>query len=425
MSKESDSEKAARESPGALQRSPSNTIHDFTSLRLIENPHPAYQQLRRDMPVCWDAKWSGWLITRYEDVHSLLRHKMLSSNWLDALLGQLSPEEETAALSLRAILTGRLLFVDHESHRRVRNLMQLAFTPKRVQMMETFIQKTIDDMLDRALSAGEMDLIRDFALPFPSHVITAILGLPPEDCDRFKAWTDDIYAFIGATRESASRRAQRATRSAEQLKAYLSDLFDKIRRQPRDDLISAMIQAEEQGERLTETELFSNVVGMINASHETTTSLIGNTTFRLLQSPGLWQRLAAEPELVPNAVEEGLRYESPIQVVGRLAVVDIKIGEVAIRRGDRVILVLAAANRDPAVFRDPDRFDVTRSEIKHLAFGGGPHYCLGAPLGRLEGNMAIATLCRRLPRLCLTTNEASWNPHLVFRGLSRLPVKFA
>jgi cytochrome P450 len=205
-----------------------------------------------------------------------------------------------------------------------------------------------------------------------------------------------------------------------QLRSHLALLFAAARRQPREDLLSAMVAAEGEGTRLSETELFSNVVGMINAAHETTANLIGNTVLNLLRNPDQWQKLQREPSMCENTIEEGLRYDAPIQMLGRRTIADVELHGVTIPKGQQVALILGAANRDPDQFTDPNRFDITRSDIKHVAFGGGPHFCLGAALGRLEGQMALATLVKRFPSLRLTDKPIAWRPYPVFRGLRGL-----
>ena len=326
---------------------------------------------------------------------------------------------------MREILTNRLVFTDRPVHSRLRSLMQLAFTPRRVELMRPVIQAALDELLARIRPGGRMDLIADVAEPLPSLAISAMLGLPPQDRQRFKAWTDDIYAFLGFGAVPVAEQARLASVSAGQIRAYLSELFAARRRQPHDDLLSALLAAEEQGVRLSETELFSNVVGLVNASHETTTNLIGNTVLTLLRHPDQWQKLLADPKLVPGAVEEGLRYESPVQMIGRGAIDDVVVGGITVARGEHVMVLVGAANRDPQVFPDPDRFDVTRTNIDHLAFAAGPHFCLGAALARLLGQVAIGTLCRDLPGLRLVDARATWRPYPVFRGLRSLPVTFS
>jgi cytochrome P450 len=298
--------------------------------------------------------------------------------------------------------------------------MQLAFTPRRVELMRQVIQSYLDELMAQAQAKGSVELISEVADPLPAHVIASMLGLPSEDHHRFKAWTDEIYSFMGVSAEPLSERARRATAAATQLREYLAALFAQIRTRPRDDLLSGMVAAEEQGEKLSQTELFSNVVGMINAAHETTTNLIGNTVFNLLRNPDQWQALVAEPGLAESAVEEGLRYDSPIQMVARRTLEDIEVAGITIPAGQPVALGLAAANRDESQFPDPDRFDIRRTDNKHLAFGGGQHFCLGAALGRLEGQIALAAISRKWPKLSLADTQVSWRPYPVFRGLRAL-----
>jgi pimeloyl-[acyl-carrier protein] synthase len=405
------------------ERRPVNTA-DLISPRFIADPYSAYAALRTKLPVCWDEKQQFWVISRYEDIHPLLRDKRWSSDQLDDLMRRLPGPEQTDAAALREILTGRLVLCDSPAHHRIRGLMQLAFTPRRVESMRSAIAAIADELIDDMLERGRADLISDYADPLPARVIAAMLGLPADDRHQFKSWTDDIYGFIGFSAEPVGVRALRGTASARQLRGYLASLFAAIRANPRDDLLSAMISAEEQGDRLSQAELFSNVVGLINASHETTTNLIGNTVLALLRHSEQWQRVLAEPALAAGAVEEGLRYDSPVQMLLRRAVEDVRVGDVMIPRGDRALLLLGSANRDPVVYDNPDRFDLTRDGVKHVAFGGGPHYCLGAALGRLEGQMALAAICRRLPSLRLASSRAEWRPLPVFRGLRALPVEF-
>jgi cytochrome P450 len=397
---------------------------DLTSAEFIADPYPTYRQIRRELPVCWDETLRAWVVSPYADAHAALRDRRWSANRLDGLMGRLTPEQQAEAAPLREILTNRLVFTDDDAHQRLRGLMQLAFTPRRVEMMRPAIRALADGLLEARRGAGRIDLIADFADPLSSQVIAALLGLPPEDQPRFKAWTEDIYAFLGVSAVPVGERAQRATASARELRAYLGDLFAALRRRPRDDLLSALVAAEERGERLAEQELFSNVLGLINASHETTTNLIGNTVLTLLRRPEWWRRLTEEPALVPGVIEEGLRYESPVQMLGRQGAEDMPLGGVTVARGERLVVLLGAANRDPEVFPDPDRFDPTRPDNKHLAFAGGPHYCLGAALGRLEGQLALEAVSRRLPQLRLAPDAVRWRPYPVFRGLLALPVEF-
>src|SRR6185369_510214 len=241
--------------------------YDLTSPTFLADPYAVYEQLRRELPVCWDERLGFWLVSRYADVFAALRDHRLSSAQLAEVMGRLPEGEREEARPLRDILTNRLLLTDDPDHRRIRMLMQLAFTPRQVERMREEIQLTIDELLEPCQGSGGLDLIADFADPLPAHVIAAMLGIPARDRQLFKKWTDDIYAFMGVSAEPISARARRATESAMQLRSHLALLFAAARRQPREDLLSAMVAAEGEGTRLSETEQFSNVVGMINAAH--------------------------------------------------------------------------------------------------------------------------------------------------------------
>jgi cytochrome P450 len=269
-----------------------------------------------------------------------------------------------------------------------------------------------------------MDVISDLANPLRTHIIAGVLGLPEEDRATFEGWTEDIYAFVGMSPQPIEERARRATARVPQIRAYLADHCAAIARQPGDTLLGALLAAEHQGERLSEAELINNVVGLINASHETTSNMIGNTVLTLLRNPDQWRILVADPGRVPNAIGEGLRYESPVQMISRHAREDIPVGGATVHRGETMVILLGSANRDAQAVADPDRFDVTRTAIEHLAFAAGPHHCLGAALARLTGQLTIATLCGELPRLRLVAGEPAWAPYPVFRGLRALAVEF-
>ncbi|HZN34563.1 MAG TPA: cytochrome P450 [Pirellulaceae bacterium] len=396
---------------------------DLTSAEFIRDPYSAYATLRQGTPVCWDERLSYWLVTRYADVFALLRDHRVSSNSLGDWIGRVPAEQQAAVQPLKEILTNRIVLTDSPDHRRIRGLMQLAFTPRRVELMRREIESYLNHLLGKAEAAGRVELVSQVADPLPAHVIASMLGLPQEDHHRFKQWTDEIYLFMGASAVPLAERARRGTAAAVQLREYLTALFAQIRAKPRDDLLSGMVAAEEQGEKLSQTELFSNVVGMINAAHETTTNLIANTVLHLLQNREQWEALVADPGLVESTVEEGLRFESPIQVVARRTLEEIEVAGVKIPANQPLALGLAAANRDDAQFPHADRFDIRRPDNKHVAFGGGQHFCLGAALGRLEGQIALATISRRWPKLQLADESIAWRPYPVFRGLKALHLR--
>jgi pimeloyl-[acyl-carrier protein] synthase len=302
--------------------------------------------------------------------------------------------------------------------------MQKAFAPRRVEAMRAHIQNTVDRLLVGVQGKGEMDLIRDFAAPLPSQIITPLLGLPPEDRHQFKAWADDIYAFMGLSAVPLVDRAGRALHSALELTAYLRNVIARIRDAPRDDLLSAMVVTEDQGTSLREDEVIANVIGLLSASHETTTHLIGNSIWTLLRHPNQLQLLRDDPSLICSAVEEFLRFESPTQMVGRRVGEELEVNGQRMLKGQTVALLLGSANRDAQQFSDPERLDITRRQNPHVAFGVGSHFCLGASLARLEAQLAIASIVTRMPALKLACSEPDWRPFPSFRGLNSLSVIF-
>jgi len=291
-----------------------------------------------------------------------------------------------------------------------------------VEAMRPRLQKLIDDLLDAAEPRGQMDLLRDLAYPLPAVVIAQMLGAPPEDRENFKTWSDGIVAFQGSGVVSAERmRSSQDDLLA--MRAYLTKLIDDRRREPRDDLLGRLVSAEMEGDRLTQAELLTTCVTLLTAGHETTTTTLANGLYTLLKNPDELERLRADPELMPTAIEEILRFESPLHRNPRRASMDLEYAGQQIRRGDYVLQIFASANRDPEVFPDPHRFDVARQPNRHLAFGLGLHFCVGAPLARLEALIALNTILRRLPNLRLN-GPVEWERHSLFRTLKALPVAF-
>ncbi len=354
----------------------------------------------------------------------MFRDKRWLSNHIEWFMRRLTAEQRASMEPLRQIMTSRLTQTDGDQHQRLRMLMQLAFTPRQVERVRELVRQTIEMLIDRSAPAGRMDVVSEIAEPLASLVISGMLGLPAEDRQRFRAWADDIYAFMGIGPEPIIARARRANDAAGAVRTYLAKLFGRLRAAPRGDLLSELVMAEEQGDRLTETELYSNVVVLLIASHETTTNMIGNTLLSLLRNPAQWQQLLDDPSLAAGAVEEGLRYESPAQLTAREASQDIEVGQTIIPRGDHVLMLLAAANRDADAFTNPDDFDIDRRENRHLALGAGAHFCLGAALARLEGQVTFETIARRMRGLRLAPGELTWRPYPAFRGLRSLPVEF-
>jgi cytochrome P450 len=312
-----------------------------------------------------------------------------------------------------------MLVMDPPDHTRVRKLVNKAFTPRRVAALRDHVETLVARLLDEAGAAGRFDLIHDFAEPLPAIVIAELLGVPPEDHRQFRQWSSQLIGAIGSTRPEQRDAAMEGGRA---LLAYLSDTIAARRRAPRDDLISAMIQAQEASDALSDAELLATSNLLLLAGHETTTNLIGNGTLALLREPGSWQRLAGDPALVPTAIEELLRFDGPVQATVRVALEDVPLGDHVMPEGSLVLASIGSANHDPAMFADPDRLDLARDPNPHLAFGIGTHFCMGAPLARLEAEAAFRALTQRFPGLSLVDDCPEYRPNPVLRGLMRLEV---
>ncbi|GAB3139943.1 cytochrome P450 [Micromonospora sonneratiae] len=380
-------------------------------------PHQALTVLRTQSPVCrvtLPGDIPVWLVTRHEDVQRALTDPRLSNRipLSDERLAELVPEDIAHAVN-RTMLT-----VDPPDHTRLRRLVVSAFTARRINGLRPRIEEIADQLATTMSDTDHADLLDSFAFPLPIQVICELLGVPMADRASFRNWSN--AAVSGAVDPEGLAPAMTA------LVGYVRKLVAEKRAEPADDLLSALIIARDDGDRLSDDELTSMVFLLLVAGHETTVNLIGNGTLVLLTEPQRWDRLVAEPDLVPGAVEEFLRFESPVQTAGaRIAVEPIELGGQLIPAGDIVLVSLLSANRDPEQFAEPDRFDPTRPTNPHLAFGRGIHFCLGAPLARLEGEIAFRTLLRAFPgmRLAVPTGEVPWRPGLTLRGLASLPVR--
>ena len=386
------------------------------------NPYTHYHEWRSDDPVRpSDLVPAGiWILMRYADSVSVLRDRRFSADRSQATINQQVEATQVDVGPLGRAQT--MLTSDPPDHTRLRTLVSKAFTPNVVEEMRPHIQEIVDELLDAVQDAGRMDVIRDLAYPLPVIVIAEMLGVRPEDREHFKKWSGDIAVTLDPV--VAPEALQRAQQSALELADYFRGVVEERRRNPRDDLISGLIAAEEQGDKLSEEELYATCMLLLIAGNETTTNLIGNGMLALLRNPDQLQKLRDDPSLIESAVEELLRYDSPVQATGRVATEDTEIGGKKIDKGDMLVTSLGAANRDPERFPDPDRLDITRQDNRHVAFGYGLHFCLGAPLARLEGQAAINTLLRRFPNLRLGTEAPEWRETITLRGLKSLPVAF-
>ena len=391
--------------------------------RFVTDPYPMYRWLRAREPVRKDPIAPVWVITRYDDTMLMLRDlrfkkdPFASMRLPKTVREQLDVPVENAFRS--SIETVSMLFLDPPEHTRIRSIFTKAFTMKRLEALRPRIQLICDKRLDRVAGQGHMELMADLAAPLPVTVIAELLGFPPEDYQKIKKWSDDMAEALGL---NPSGEAQaRAAQARDELRCYFDDVVKLIESKPGDNLLSALLAPDV--DVLTREELFTNSVLLLAAGHETTTHLIGNGILTLLRHPDQLRALRENPtELMPGAIEEILRYECPVQWTSRVAGEDIALRGQTIKRGDIVLSSLGAANRDPEIFPDPERFDIRRKDNRHLSFGAGPHFCLGATLARMEASIALTTILQRFPNLRLAKGKLRWQKGLTFRGLKALPL---
>lgn len=388
------------------------------------DPYPFYARARAEAPVCkvtLPDKQTAYLVTRYDDVVQGLKDQRLVKDRKNAM----TPEQLRKLPWMPPMfepLASNMLDQDAPNHTRLRGLVHQAFTSRRIALLAERAQALADSLLDAVASSGKIELIRDYALPIPVTIIAEMLGVPERDRHAFHRWSNAVV------KSTASRWGMLALiPTVLRFMRYIRRLVALRRADPQDDLLTALVQASQAGDQLSEDELVAMVLLLLIAGHETTVNLIGNGTFALLRNPQQLARLKAEPALIKPAIEELLRYESPVEMATeRYAREDIALAGTAVPRGSLVLLVLASANRDEAQFPRAAELDITRAPNRHLAFGQGIHYCLGAPLARLEGEIAIGTLLRRLPDLRFSTppEALSWRHGLILRGLDALPLRF-
>jgi pimeloyl-[acyl-carrier protein] synthase len=418
-------------SPDRSSRHPSsNGSGDFDlflplrSAGSLENPYPMYSVIRTVRPVLEVPipNYTGpgtWMLTRYRDVHSVLRDPRFSVERLRAPLMRDNLDRMPEFLRQSATGMRSMLIMDPPDHTRVRKLVNKAFTPKRIAALRGHIEAIVRELADEAEAKGTFDLIHDVAEPLPAIVIAELLGVPVEDHRRFRKWSSAmINGFASPSAEARATGAEAARRIFD----YLADIIAARRRAPREDLISAMIAAQEERDALTDAELLATGNLLLLAGHETTTNLIGNGTLALLREPDQWKRLCNERALLPTAIEELLRYDGPVQATVRVALEDVAIDDQVIPEGSLVLVSIGSANHDPDVFEDPDQLDLARDPNPHLAFGFGTHFCLGAPLARLEAQLAFDALTKRFPRLSLVEDRPVYRANPVLRGLTSLDV---
>ncbi|MBM4763026.1 cytochrome P450 [Bacillus sp. B15-48] len=387
----------------------------FPAAEFFQNPYPFYEQLRSIHPIYQGTllKYSGWYVTGYEEAIAILKDTRFKNR---TPLPQTSKQYE----KLKTIQNNMMLFKNQPDHRRLRSLINNVFTTRMVEKLRPSIQETVNDLLQQLQNRKSMDVISDFAFPLASTIIANILGVPKEDRLRFREWAVALIQTIDFTR---SRKALDSGNNITMiLSDYFKELIQKRKQNPEKDLISLLIKEEQEGNRLSDEELLATCILLVIAGHETTVNLISNSILALLKSRDQMLKLQENPSLIEDAIEEFLRYESPTQMTARVASEDIEIHDVNIKKGDQVYILLGAANRDPNKFTHAHLLDITRNPNPHLAFGYGTHFCLGAPLARLEAQIAIATFLQKVDNPHLATARLPWRKLMGFRSLNELVI---
>ncbi len=378
---------------------------DLTSSKVRANPYEVYERLRSKNPIHRMRLINAWALTEYDDAMAILQdHRRFSSG-----------ENKLEYAPYRTMLD-----LDPPDHTRLRSLVSKAFTPRSVALLGPRIEEIVEELLDDLADKDSFDLISDFAFPFPVIVIAEMLGIPAEDRDKFNVWSNDIALAVEPI--LSGEEIVRVERASDEIIEYFEGIIEQRRRQPRDDMLSALLAAEEEGDRLTHDELLGTLMLLLVAGNETTRSLIGNGMLALLKNPDQLQRLRENPDLLESAIDEMLRYDSPVQFIIRVVMEDVEFKGERFRAGQKVLLLVGASNRDPTVFTDPAALDIGRQEKSHLSFGRGIHYCLGSPLALLEARVAFANLIERFSSIELVT-EPDFRNQIVLRGVESLWIR--
>ncbi len=392
--------------------------YDLLSPAHFAAPYETFALMRENDPLYWHEQTGLWFVTRYQDVHAVARDRRFSSNRIHSFM---PPGTDEKTQAVRRFFIDWMVFTDPPEHTRLRKLFSRVFSSRSIAMLEPYIHRVADEALDRVKGQDQIDIIRDFGFRVPSRVIAHMLGVSPDRVDDFEHWSRDILRvpeLMGDPEENVAI-TYRAMRS---LEAYFRELIAERRAERAEDLLGLMVQANEDGTVLSDQELMAHCALFLTAGHETTTNLIGNATLALLRNPGELARLRAQPDLAASAVEEFLRYDATVAGLTRTAKEDVQLSGGVVPAGATVMAVLPSANRDPAVFTDPDRLDVGRGDMRHLGFGGGPHACIGAALARMETRIAMTSLLATYPRMELAVSEPNPIVGWVIRGVTSLPV---
>lgn len=398
----------------------------LTDASFFADPYPAYAHLRDYAPVVWSDAWCGWVLTRHDDVASILRaHRLFSSaGRIHYILDRLPSELRADTGLLEAHYAVGIAHADPPAHTRLRALLTPWFAPRLLEAMRARIRALAADLVDACANSDDIDLMRDVAYPLPAIVVLEMLGAPVADADLLRGWALDVNLLFSGGGRATVENVRKAHASLTEMRAYVGELITERRRAPRDDLLSHLARAEGDGDRLNDAELVSTCVTLFVAGHETTTNLLGNALVALMRNPGEMERLRREPGLMDTAVEEFLRYDTPVQRSWRIANEEVEIGGTRIMPGEMVLLMIGSAHRDTAAFVDADRLDVGRRENRHLGFGLGIHFCLGAPLARIEVPETLRALLARFPEMHIkSTSPLRWRPDVALRGVEALPVE--
>jgi pimeloyl-[acyl-carrier protein] synthase len=387
---------------------------------VLADPYPLYKKLRETDPVHWDPYLHAWVVTGYQDCITVL-HKFSADRTPNPEQIKAMGIEQLAPIA--QVMTKQMLFMDAPTHTRLRKLCSVAFTSRRIETMRAHIAEIAETLIARALPKGKIDLIADFAAPLPAIVTAEMLGVPTDDHEQLKSWSADFAEMLGNFQHNPDRAA-RVLKSVEEMQEYFRAAIREQERLPREGLIHSLMTTEVEGARLTEEEIIANTIVTMVGGQETTTNLIGNGMLTLLRNPTALTQLRDDPAIIETAVEELLRYESPSQHTARIAPEDCELGGKRIKKRDAVMAVMAAGNRDPARFADPDKLDLLRQDNRHLAFGWAAHFCFGAPLARMEGQIAFTALLNRLKDIALPPQLLTWRENLGLRGLKALNATF-
>lgn len=396
--------------------------YDPAAPEVRRNPFPVYSQLQDDDPVHWSESLRSWVLTRYDDVRQVAMSDVMSPDRLRPFYAQLKGERREILAEVMRYLSLWMVFRDPPEHTRLRRLVSTAFTPRSIEALAEPVGRIVDQLLDALPKNQPVDWAQQVAMPLPAYVILDLLGIPHQSYADLKAWSDDLRAFVGSSRADPDRY-NRARHGATQLAGFFREVIAARRAAPGEDFVSRMITARDEQGSLSEDELVATCMLVLFAGHETTTHLLGNSANALLDHPDQLQRLRDNPALINPAVEEFLRYDGPSNAITRVVSADHEIGGKLLRSGDRVFAMVNAANRDPRRFDNPQGLDIARQNNRHLTFGFGLHFCLGAPLARLEAQLCFAGLIQRFGKIERAAGETEWIDSLAMRGLSRLPVQ--